>query len=560
LPHAVPIVTSDLETLASAFADAARRRMDGEHFAAAVFIDDPRALFALYQAAPPMLAQTTDQDERARLFDALARGGLVLNGTVQRDMERYDARYLRSAHELLATADVVVTRSSVERERLSALVDRRFLRTVTLAPLDARVPAHGARDRDASAIVVWAPDFPAEACGIFAYALEEFRRPAFVICGQGVPAVMRPGTRFVPVADAANVLAQAAVIVDASISDPGAARALARWRLPLAATSCSGALDWLDGIAILDPWDYRSITAAVANALGARSPRERSSIDGIAELQASLAHAAIPPCTGGPLVSVIVPTMNRRASLAAALTSIANQTYPRLEIVIVNDGGPPLERGVLETERTLRIVEYAENRGVSRAVNAGIAESCGKYIAILADDDLFCPDHLSRLVDALERSGGDVAHAIELGEHLEQRASGDFSVIGYSLIAGQPATPATLQTCNVIGGPSILFTRKAFDRVGGFDERAGHLMDFEMWLRMSLTFDFIHVDRVTAVMTMRDDASQASAVTGEYTAELYRTIYGLHPTARSTVAESRERQIGDVAAIPVVRTLPQLRI
>jgi hypothetical protein len=85
-------------------------------------------------------------------------------------------------------------------------------------------------------------------------------------------------------------------------------------------------------------------------------------------------------------------------------------------------------------------------------------------------------------------------------------------------------------------------------------------MDFEMWLRMSLTFDFIHVDRVTAVMTMRDDASQASAVTGEYTAELYRTIYGLHPTARSTVAESRERQIGDVAAIPVVRTLPQLRI
>ncbi len=507
-----------------------------------------------------MLAQTTDHDERVRLFDALAHGGLVLGGTVQRDMERYDARYLRTAHELLVTADVVVTRSSVERERLSALVDRRFLRSVMVAPVDSRVPTHAGHDRHASAIVVWAPDYPAEACGIFAYALEESRLPAFIICGQGVPAAMRPGTRFVPLADAADVLAQAAVIVDASISDPGAARALARWRVPLAATSCSGALDWLDGIAIFDPWDHRSIAAAVVNALGARSPRERSSIDDIAELEASLAHAAPPPCSDGPLVSVIVPTMNRRASLSAALASIVNQTYPRLEIIVVNDGGPSLERGSLETKRTLRVVEYSENRGVSRAVNAGIAESRGKYIAILADDDLFCPDHLTTLVDSLERSGGDVAHAIELGQHLEQRASGDFSVIGYSLIAGQPATPSTLQTCNVIGGPSILFTRAAFDKVGGFDERAGHLMDFEMWLRMSLTYDFIHVDRVTAMMTMRDDASQASAVTGEYTAELYRTIYALHPTTRSTVAESRERQIRDVAAIPIVRTLPQLRI
>ncbi len=560
LPATLPLVAGDFGSVAHAFAEAARRRRHGEPFVGSLLMDDARARCALFVAAPLVLAQTADYDTRFTVLDAVASRGLTINEKPQIDYERFDSRYLRSALEFLITADVIAVRSSVERERLCDTLGRRFLHMTATAPLDPSVPPPIAHGRSSStSIVVWAPNVPAEACGMFAFALEEFRRPVIVVCGPGRPAAMRAGTRFVPVADGAAALAQAGVIVDASLSDPGTARALARWGVPLATATTTGALDWLDGITTYSPWAHRSIQTAVANALGYRAPRERAEEVPERALRSALRAAAPRIPEQGPLVSVIVPTRNQRASLHDALASIAAQYYPHFEIVLVNDGGPPLERPLPAGDR-LRVIEFAENRGVNAALNAGIAAARGTYIALLADDDAFCPDHLARLVEALEQRGGDVAHGIELIEHFDCSSDGTSTLSGHSLICGDPATPTSLHIWNYIGGPSIMFRRSVFDAVGPFDERAGHLSDMEMWLRMSARFEFCHVDRVIAIMSMRNDASQASAVSGVQTAAFYRTIYDLHPTPRPAVQSSRERHLRDVEAIPEVHTVPQLTI
>jgi glycosyltransferase involved in cell wall biosynthesis len=539
LPAALPLVTCELGAVTLGFADAARRRKRGEVFGASIFITDGRAKCALYIGAPPILAQVTDFDERAQLLDCLAAGGLQVGGREQRAIEQIEPPFLRASSEYLATADVVVTRSAAERERLSTLLGRRFLHVAEVAPLDSSVPAppRGSRRRDA--IVVWAPGLPAEACGLFAYALEEMRLPVLIVSAGGQPAPMRPGTRFVGIADAVDALSRALIIIDASLDDPGTARALARFGVPLAVASCSGAADWLGGVAVYDPWAHLSVTAAAGNALGGCAPYERRASADTDEFARVLAAATPPRRSAGPLVSVIVPTLNARSSLRDAVASIAAQTYAPIELVIVNDGGPPVDPGLLAHFGCARVIDQPERGGIAEALNAGIAASSGTYIAALADDDLYCPDHLARLVTALERTGCDVAHSIELREHYEPRPDGSYALLGHSVMVGVPARPSALLLCNMIGGTAVMFSRRAWQRVGTFDERAGCVSDLEMWMQFAEHFDFVHVDRVTAIMSARTDGTQFSAVGGRQTAEFYRYAYRLHPTGRPALERAR---------------------
>ncbi len=549
LPTTLPIVSSDIACVPVAFAEAARRRKLGEPFAASLVFDDPRARCAMFVAAPLVLAQIGDLDERVRALDAVAARQLNIGGRAQSDVEAYDPRYLRTAMEFALTADIVVTRSSVEREALCALLARRFLHGVEIAPEHPAVPDPCDARSNERTIVVWAPDYPAEACGIIAFALEEFEQRACIICAGGAPAPMRSGTRFVGVGDAADALAHAAVIVDASVGDPGSARALARWGVPLAVAATSGAADWLDGISVYEPWNHRSIFMAVANALGGRAPvARRPDGDPLATFARLLANAGPQSVHDGPLVSVVVPTLNRRASLSTAIASIAAQTYDNLELVIVNDAGPPIDSALTAGFRRAKIVERTVRGGVATALNDGIEASSGAYIACLADDDVYCPDHLARVVPALERSGAQVAHAIELREYAEPQADGSYAISGYALMVGEPAGKTTLQIANIIGGPSVVFSRAAWDRVGWFDEAAGFVSDLEMWMQLSERFDFIHIDRVTTVMSCRNDPTQISTVTSEQAVNYLQYVYARHPNARQTVAQGRANLLRHYAA------------
>jgi len=113
-----------------------------------------------------------------------------------------------------------------------------------------------------------------------------------------------------------------------------------------------------------------------------------------------------------PLVSVIVPTLNRPAMLRDALASIAAQTYSSIEIIIVNDGGIDVESVVSRFSPQHRIVylKHATNKGLAAARNTGLRVASGDYIAYLDDDDVYYPDHIETLVTFLLASGSKVAY------------------------------------------------------------------------------------------------------------------------------------------------------
>jgi len=113
-----------------------------------------------------------------------------------------------------------------------------------------------------------------------------------------------------------------------------------------------------------------------------------------------------------PLVSVIVPTLNRPAMLRDALASIAAQTYSPIEIIVVNDAGGDVEGMVSRFGLKQRIVylKHAINKGLSAARNTGLKAASGDYIAYLDDDDVYYPDHIDTLVSFLLASDFKVAY------------------------------------------------------------------------------------------------------------------------------------------------------
>lgn len=137
---------------------------------------------------------------------------------------------------------------------------------------------------------------------------------------------------------------------------------------------------------------------------------------------------SVPSSRGAPKrVSVIVPIYNRYAMLEQLILSVRNQTYPDVELVVIDDGSTDLspETFWLLVRRVApqMVVQYEKqpNQGVSVARNRGLDLCSGAYVYFLDSDDLVMPWALATLVDTLECSGGAVAIASVLDSDFDLR-------------------------------------------------------------------------------------------------------------------------------------------
>ncbi|TWF45272.1 glycosyltransferase involved in cell wall biosynthesis [Chitinophaga polysaccharea] len=111
-----------------------------------------------------------------------------------------------------------------------------------------------------------------------------------------------------------------------------------------------------------------------------------------------------------PLVSVIIPTYNRAASISDAIESVLYQTYPNVQLIVVDDGSTDL------TEELVRKYKEAEyilqtHGGQGKARNNGLAYAQGSYIASLDSDDIWHPCFLEKCIAQLEKQQLDFVFA-----------------------------------------------------------------------------------------------------------------------------------------------------
>ncbi len=110
------------------------------------------------------------------------------------------------------------------------------------------------------------------------------------------------------------------------------------------------------------------------------------------------------------LVSVIIPCFNASRFIADAIASVLDQTYPRVEIIVVNDGSSDGSRELLRQLEPLVTVIDQTNSGRSAARNRGLDSSAGELVLFLDADDILERNHIATLVESLEGRGSDIAY------------------------------------------------------------------------------------------------------------------------------------------------------
>lgn len=112
-------------------------------------------------------------------------------------------------------------------------------------------------------------------------------------------------------------------------------------------------------------------------------------------------------------ISIIVPAYNIETYLARTLDSILSQTYPNIEVIVVNDGSRDGTGAVLDhyAARDLRIrAIHKENGGVTSARLRGLAEATGEWIGFVDGDDLVEPDMYERLLENALKYDAEISH------------------------------------------------------------------------------------------------------------------------------------------------------
>lgn len=127
------------------------------------------------------------------------------------------------------------------------------------------------------------------------------------------------------------------------------------------------------------------------------------------ELKAKTSTLARAPKANGrprPLVSVVLPTRDRPRRLSAALSSVLSQTYPNLEVLVVDDASTDPVEEVVENlsrgDRRVRLIRLSEKSGAAVARNTAFADARGELVAFIDDDDLWKPQKLEKQVAFLE--------------------------------------------------------------------------------------------------------------------------------------------------------------
>ncbi len=189
-----------------------------------------------------------------------------------------------------------------------------------------------------------------------------------------------------------------------------------------------------------------------------------------------------------PRVTVLMPAYNAGKYIGEAIRSVLEQDYSDYELLIVDDGSSDDTRKIIDGFRDGRIrVLIQENRGISAALNAGLSEARGYYIARFDADDSCLPRRLSRQTAFLDANpdyvltGGEVEYMTEKGEHLF-----NYRCVAYS---HQEILEKMERICPFIHS-SVMYKKKEVLQAGGYSPYAHNFEDYLLWVKLETAGKF----------------------------------------------------------------------
>lgn len=181
-------------------------------------------------------------------------------------------------------------------------------------------------------------------------------------------------------------------------------------------------------------------------------------------------------------ISVIIPTHNRTATLGRAIQSVLDQTFPALEIIVVDDASTDNTPHILKKySGKIRIIINETNQGVSYARNVGIQEARGDWLAFLDSDDQWAPTKLER-----QKQFHDSHPSILISQCDEIWIRNNVRVNPMSKHQkrGGWIFEACIPLC-IVSPSAVIIHKSVFEHIGLFDTNLLACEDYDLWLRIA---------------------------------------------------------------------------
>jgi O-antigen biosynthesis protein len=245
-----------------------------------------------------------------------------------------------------------------------------------------------------------------------------------------------------------------------------------------------------------------------------------------------------------PLVTVVMPTKNRPHLLQYALKSLLTQNYAHWQAIVINDGGvdvEPLVAAIDGGQRKIHYIFLPTSKGHAYARNVGLEMAQGEVITYLDDDNVYLPNHLEVVVDALTHfdepvvftQGEWVAEKVENGVRSDLHKDHAYATAEHSL---DQLLIKNYIDLNVLG-----HRKSCLLKVKGFDESLTALVDWDLVLGFAHYFPIRRVTNVTAQIRSRQNvADNVSRKERKNFFDLFYRIYQKYPVTNPAIQQQRD--------------------
>ena len=215
-----------------------------------------------------------------------------------------------------------------------------------------------------------------------------------------------------------------------------------------------------------------------------------------------------------PIVSVIIATYNRYPMLLEALSSVREQTYPRIQCVVVDDGSTD-GTAQISSAQDIQYIGIKHTGFPGRVRNIGAQKATGTLLAFLDSDDLWMPDKSEKQVRFLkDHPDIHICHTREIWK----RGARIISQTGQRHNRSGNIFEDCLKKC-IVGPSTVVLTKELFMDIGAFHPDLEIAEDYELWLRISAKYAFGYIDE-PLIIKRAGHADQLSAKHGQI--EIFR--------------------------------------
>lgn len=197
-----------------------------------------------------------------------------------------------------------------------------------------------------------------------------------------------------------------------------------------------------------------------------------------------------------PLVSVIIPTFKRPKLLERAITSVLNQTYSNIEIIVVDDAQDSATSELVSSMNNVKLLINESNRGGCYSRNIGLKESKGEYVNFLDDDDILYPKKIEMQIGHFLKNPNNISQLGFITCHTNDGRTGKIQ-IKKNKVRGD-IHQKLLSKFLIDGIETVLYKKEAIEKVGGFDEALVSNQEYDLQIRVS---EFFHIDYVDEILT-----------------------------------------------------------